>query len=58
VSLQELGFFGSASGDTLFGIENLNGSNFGDTLYGNDLANTLNGFGGNDRLFGRRGKTH
>ncbi|HEV8681055.1 MAG TPA: calcium-binding protein [Stellaceae bacterium] len=47
-----LGFFGSAAGDTLSGIENLNGSNFGDTLTGNGLANTLNGFGGNDTLNG------
>ena len=50
-----LGFFGSAAGDTLSGIENLNGSNFGDTLTGNALANVLNGFGGNDTLNGLAG---
>jgi Ca2+-binding RTX toxin-like protein len=50
-----LGFFGSAAGDTLSGIENLSGSNFGDTLTGNTLANTLNGFSGNDVLNGGAG---
>ena len=50
-----LGFGGSAAGDTLSGIENLNGSNFADTLVGNALANTLNGFGGDDRLWGLSG---
>jgi serralysin len=50
-----LGFFGSAAGDTLFGIENLNGSNFNDTLNGNNLANTLSGADGNDILNGLNG---
>jgi len=50
-----LGFFGSAAGDTLSGIESLNGSNFADVLTGNALANTLNGFGGNDILNGLAG---
>jgi Ca2+-binding RTX toxin-like protein len=50
-----LGFGGSAAGDTLSGIENLNGSNFADVLTGNALANVLNGFGGNDLLTGGLG---
>jgi Ca2+-binding RTX toxin-like protein len=50
-----LGALGSAAGDTLSGVENLNGSNFADTLIGNALANTLNGFGGNDVLWGLAG---
>lgn len=51
-----LGFFGSAAGDTLNGIENLIGSNSADTLTGNALANTLNGLGGNDLLTGGLGR--
>jgi Ca2+-binding RTX toxin-like protein len=50
-----LGFGGSAAGDTLFEIENLNGSDFNDILTGNAQANTLNGFGGNDTLSGGTG---
>jgi serralysin len=50
-----LGFFGSAAGDTLSQIENLNGSNFADTLIGDGLANTLTGFNGNDLLNGGLG---
>jgi serralysin len=41
-----------AGTDTLVGIENLVGSNFGDSLTGNALANALNGLGGNDTLNG------
>jgi len=46
---------GEAAGDTFFFIENLSGSNFGDTLAGDDSANTLTGFGGADILNGRGG---
>lgn len=34
--------------DTLLGIENLEGSNYSDTLTGNSLANLIKGLGGND----------
>lgn len=43
---------GHAAGDTLIGIENLIGSNFGDTLTGNNLVNQLFGYGGADTLNG------
>jgi Ca2+-binding RTX toxin-like protein len=38
--------------DTLVGIENLRGTNLGDTLEGNDLANDIQGRGGNDLIRG------
>ncbi|HEX8063294.1 MAG TPA: calcium-binding protein [Allosphingosinicella sp.] len=41
-----------ANGDELRNIENLHGSAFGDVLYGNLLANRLDGGGGNDTLIG------
>ncbi|MCW0180694.1 MAG: calcium-binding protein [Zavarzinia sp.] len=50
-----LGSRGEAQGDTLTGIENLEGSSFGDTLVGDGFANTLNGGGGNDVLIGGGG---
>jgi Ca2+-binding RTX toxin-like protein len=43
---------GDAGGDTLIGIESLDGSEFGDVLLGNDGANYLRGNGGNDSLKG------
>ncbi|MGO1078041.1 calcium-binding protein [Inquilinus sp. CA228] len=46
---------GDAEGDTLTGIENLNGSAFGDSLAGNDLANVLRGLGGSDQISGAGG---
>jgi T1SS-143 domain-containing protein len=46
---------GGAGLDTLSGIENLIGSNFGDTLTGNGSANVLFGAGGNDTLVGLGG---
>ncbi len=45
----------SSEGDTLASIENLVGSDSGDTLFGNDLANRLYGGLGNDILEGRGG---
>src|SRR5258707_1174018 len=39
---------GGAGTDTLIGIENLTGSDFGDTLTGNTAANVLDGGDGND----------
>jgi Ca2+-binding RTX toxin-like protein len=49
--------FNAFSGsDTLTSIENVNGTSaFGDFLGGNDVANVLNGRGGNDQLRGSDG---
>jgi Ca2+-binding RTX toxin-like protein len=46
---------GDAQGDQLTGIENVNGSAYGDTIRGNDLANEIWGNGGADFLYGREG---
>ncbi len=43
--------------DTLISIENLAGSNFGDTLTGNGLANVIEGGGGADVINGEGGMT-
>ncbi len=43
------------NGDSLAGIENVNGSNLGDTITGDGNANTLFGFAGNDTLSGGGG---
>ncbi len=45
------GLSGEAAGDVLVGIENLQGSAFGDTLAGDDGANNLAGGGGSDALW-------
>ncbi len=50
-----LGSGGDAQGDTLTGIENVNGSDFNDTLIGSTSANTLNGGRGDDSMFGQGG---
>jgi len=42
-------------GDPRSLIENATGGAAGDTLYGNDIANILNGSGGNDHLYGLAG---
>lgn len=42
--------------DTISGFENLTGSNFADTLYGNWGANTIIGGGGDDLLLGGAGR--
>lgn len=44
-----------AKGDSYSSIENLTGSAFNDTLYGNKSANVLNGGAGKDRIFGGSG---
>lgn len=49
------GFGNAAQGDTLTGIENLVGSQFGDTFIGDAGVNTLDGGGGDDVLRGAMG---
>ncbi|MGO1075573.1 beta strand repeat-containing protein [Inquilinus sp. CA228] len=46
---------GDAQGDILASIENVNGSNFADTLTGNGGANALRGLAGRDTLTGGSG---
>lgn len=46
---------GDAAGDRYVSIENLEGSNFNDHLYGDDKSNTLWGRDGVDTLFGLKG---
>lgn len=41
--------------DTLYGIENITGSNHWDDLYGNEVANQIEGRDGNDIIFGGGG---
>ena len=48
------GYGGHAQGDTLFGIENLQGSDYSDWLIGNDGANDFRGEDGNDTLYWHR----
>jgi serralysin len=44
-----------AKGDTFKAIENLQGSGFGDALYGNTGDNALKGGAGSDKLYGDKG---
>jgi Ca2+-binding RTX toxin-like protein len=46
---------GAAQGDTLTGIEDLSGSDFGDTLVGDEGDNRLFGGAGADALWGNSG---
>lgn len=46
---------GGSGNDTLISIERLYGTDFNDTLLGNDKANILRGYDGNDILDGRGG---
>lgn len=45
----------SVGHDTFSGVEEVRGSNFGDSLYGNDDNNILDGFGGDDLIDGGGG---
>lgn len=49
------GIGGFATGDRLLNFENVTGSAHGDTLFGNNIANVLNGGGGSDFLYGDNG---
>lgn len=46
---------GEAAGDSYLSIEGLTGSQFSDTLRGDNLANLIIGLGGNDAIVGRGG---
>ncbi|MDD2950190.1 MAG: calcium-binding protein [Sulfuricurvum sp.] len=46
---------GGAGIDTILNFENLTGSNYNDTLRGNDLGNTILGLSGNDTIFASAG---
>jgi Ca2+-binding RTX toxin-like protein len=52
---ERLGKAGDAQGDQLVSIENVTGSQFGDVLFGDNLANVLRGLGGDDLLIGKAG---
>jgi Ca2+-binding RTX toxin-like protein len=49
------GFFNTAAGDVLTGIENLEGSQHSDMLIGDDGANSIRGYNGDDTLKGGGG---
>ncbi|MFN0193023.1 MAG: hypothetical protein ACKVP5_13780 [Aestuariivirga sp.] len=50
------GVGGHAQGDTYTGIESVQGSQYGDILWGNGGGNTLRGEGGNDEIKGGGGE--
>ena len=50
-----VGKAGDALGDTYDSIEHVIGTNYNDTLIGDNAANTLNGRNGDDRLYGGNG---
>jgi Ca2+-binding RTX toxin-like protein len=50
-----VGHLGFAEGDTYTSIENIHGSNFDDTLIGDDNANVMYGGGGSDHIYGGGG---
>ncbi|WP_298938299.1 tandem-95 repeat protein [uncultured Ruegeria sp.] len=56
VSLQDTSLnTGEAAGDTYVSIEQIDGSAFGDSLYGDAAANQLSGSNGDDYLYGGAG---
>ncbi len=52
MSLAIEGLGGEAAGDNYTGIENVTGSEHGDSITGNSAANVLKGGGGDDTLYG------
>jgi Ca2+-binding RTX toxin-like protein len=52
---QTIGQGGHAQGDRVRNVEHIFGSNFNDTLTGNNLQNAINGQGGNDTVNGGSG---
>jgi Ca2+-binding RTX toxin-like protein len=55
VDLAGVGSDGEAEGDTYQDIEDIQGTNSGDTLKGDEGANRINGWGGNDIISGAAG---
>lgn len=53
--LQKIGSWSDAEGDLFGSIENLNGSQFNDELYGDDAANKITANGGDDTIHGNGG---
>ena len=49
------GYTAVTYGDGFVAIENVTGSNLNDIIYGDEVANTLKGLGGNDQLYGGEG---
>ena len=49
------GYTAVTYGDGFVAIENVTGSNSNDIIYGDEVANTLKGLGGNDQLYGGEG---
>lgn len=56
VNLASRSATGADGTDFVTNFENIRGSDFGDTLTGNNLTNVLRGFGGNDTLDGGVGR--
>jgi Ca2+-binding RTX toxin-like protein len=53
IRLGSIGQGGDAEGDTILGVENVNGSNFSDTIVGDQFTNIIRGLSGNDILDGQ-----
>jgi Ca2+-binding RTX toxin-like protein len=52
VTLGSYGYGGEAHGDVIYGVENLEGTHYNDTLSGNGDANSLSAYSGNDVIYG------